>query len=97
MAAVQQFSLKQHLALSDHLSIFSDALVSPVIVKKRYINQNTSALFMEALSNSSITKAGSMDDFLNHFNSKILRDLNALASVKTKIISGKHHGEMPQQ
>ncbi|KAF7648802.1 hypothetical protein LDENG_00151480 [Lucifuga dentata] len=83
------------LALSDHFCIFFDALVSPVIhartktVKKRYINEDTSALFMKALSNSPITKAESVDDFLNHFNLRILRIMDVLAPVKTKIISGK--------
>ena len=63
------------LALSDHFCVFFDLQIIPnvqltsVSVKRRYINENTSAKFMEAIGMSPTVSAESVD---------------AVAPIKTK-------------
>ncbi len=65
------------VALSDHFCIFFDILISVttesryVSVRKRCINENTSALFMEAISLTLSISADSVDLLLDSFNSKV--------------------------
>lgn len=53
-------------------------------VKKRYINERTSAQFIEAIATSTTMNAESVDGLLDHFNSKILNVRDAVALVKIK-------------
>ncbi len=65
------------IALSDHFCIFFDILISvttesrSVSVRKRCINENTSALFMKAISLTPSISADSVDILLDSFNSKL--------------------------
>ncbi len=65
------------VALSDHFCIFFDILISvttesrSVSVRQRYIYENTSALFMKAISLTSRISADSVDLLLDSFNSKV--------------------------
>ncbi len=65
------------VALSDHFCIFFDILIfvttesRSVSVRKRCIYENTSALFMKAISLTSSISADSVDLLLDLFNSKV--------------------------
>ncbi len=65
------------VALSDHFCIFFDILISvttesrSVSVRKRCINENTSVLFMKAISLTPSISADSVDLLLDSFNSKL--------------------------
>lgn len=80
------------LALSDHYCVFSDLQITPnsqltpVSVRKRYINENTSAKFMEVIALSSTVSAETVDELLENFNSKISNVMDTIAPVKTKMI-----------
>ena len=62
------------IALSDHFCIFFDILISAstesrsVSVRRRCINENTSVLFMEAISLTPSISADSVDLLLDTFN-----------------------------
>ena len=74
------------LALSDHFCVFFDLQIIPnvqltsVSVKRRYINENTSAKFMEAIAMSPNVSAESVDELLDEFN----WIMDAVAPIKTK-------------
>ncbi len=76
------------VALSDHFCIFFDILISvstesrSVSVRKRCINENTSALFMEAISLTPSIYADSVDLLLDSFNSKVKNVIDDVAPVK---------------
>ena len=78
------------LALSDHFCVFFDLQIIPnvqftsVSVKRRYINENTSAKFTEAIAMSPTVSAESVDELLDEFNWKISNVMNAVAPIKTK-------------
>ncbi|KAK0139813.1 hypothetical protein N1851_023256 [Merluccius polli] len=78
------------LALSDHFCVFFDLQIIPnvqltsVSVKRRYINENTSAKFMEAIAMSPTVSAESVDELLDQFNWKISNVMDAVAPIKTK-------------
>ncbi len=65
------------VALSDHFCIFFDILISvttesrSVSIRKRCINENTSVLFMKAISLTPSISADSVDLLLDSFNSKV--------------------------
>ncbi|KAK0156079.1 hypothetical protein N1851_001392 [Merluccius polli] len=79
------------LALSDHFCVFFDLQIIPnvqltsVSVKRRYINENTSAKFMEAIAMSPTVSAESVDELLDKFNWKISNVMDAVAPIKTKM------------
>ncbi len=70
------------VALSDHFCIFFDILISvttesrSVSVRKRCINENTSVLFMKAISLTPSISADSVDLLLDSFDSKDLINSN---------------------
>ena len=78
------------LALSDNFCVFFDLQIIPnvqltsVFVKRRYINENTSAKFMEAIAMSPTVSAESVDELLDRFNWKISNVTDAVAPIKTK-------------
>ncbi len=65
------------VALSDNFCIFFDILISvttesrSLSVRKRCINENTSALFMNSISLTPSISADSLDLLLDSFNSKV--------------------------
>ncbi len=69
--------VSKNVALSDHFCIFFDILISvttesrSVSVRKRCINENTSVLFMKAISLTPSISADSVDLLLDSFNSKV--------------------------
>ncbi len=81
------------VALSDHFCIFFDILISAttesrsVSVRKRCINENTSALFMKALTPS--ISADSVDLLLDSFNSKVKNVIDDIAPVKVSKKTGR--------
>lgn len=83
------------LALSDHFCVFFDGLITPITnsqfktVSKRYINENTCALFMENIAMTPSTTAESVEDQLSHFNSNNLRVLDSVAPAKVKRVCSK--------
>ena len=83
------------VALSDHLCIFLEMNITPIIltqsrtVKKRHINESTSALFMEAISLTPTLPSASVNDLLDNFNSTTLKAIDAVAPSRIKLISGK--------
>ncbi len=76
------------VALSDHFCIFFDILISvttesrSVSLRKRCINENTSALFMKAISLPPSISADSVDLLLDSFNSKVKNVIDDIAPVK---------------
>ncbi len=77
--------------LFDHFSIFFDILISvttesrSVSVRKKCINENTSALFMKAVSLTPSISADSVDLLLDLFNSKV----NNIAPMKVSKKTGR--------
>ena len=82
-------------ALSDHFCIFLEMHVTPIAlsqpqtIKKRHLNEATCTLFMEAFSQAPTIPSESVNDLLDNFNSKTLKAIDAVAPLKTKVISGK--------
>ncbi len=81
------------VALSDHFCIFFDILISvttesrSVSVRKRCINENTSVLFMKAITPS--ISADSVDLLLDLFNSKVKNVIDDIAPVKVSKKTGR--------
>ncbi len=76
------------VALSDHFCIFFDILISvttesrSVSVRKRCINENTSVLFMKAISLTPSISADSVDLLLDSFDSKVKNVIDDIAPIK---------------
>uniref|UniRef100_A0A672KIL5 Reverse transcriptase domain-containing protein n=1 Tax=Sinocyclocheilus grahami TaxID=75366 RepID=A0A672KIL5_SINGR len=83
------------VALSDHFCIFFDILISvttesrSVSVRKRCINENTSVLFMEAISLTPSISADSVDLLLDSFNSKVKNVIDDIAPLKVSRKTGR--------
>ncbi len=83
------------VALSDHFCIFFDILISvttesrSVSVRKRCINENTSVLFMEAISSTPRISADSVDLLLDSFNSKVKNVIDDIAPIKVSKKTGR--------
>jgi len=60
-----------------------------VSVKKRYLNENTSVLFMKAISSKPSLSADTVDFLLNSFNSKVKTVTDEIASMKVRKKSGR--------
>ncbi len=81
-------SIVKDIALSDHFCIFFDILISvttesrSVSVRKRCINENTSALFMKAISLTPSISADSVDLLLDSFNLKVKNVIDDIAPTK---------------
>ncbi len=88
-------SIVKDVALSDHFCIFFDIMISAttesrsVSVRKRCINENTSALFMKAISLTSSISADSVDLLLDSFNSKVKNVIDDIAPVKVSKKTGR--------
>ncbi len=78
------------VALSDHFCIFFDILISvttesrSVSVRKRCINENTSVLFMKAISLTPSISADSVDLLLDSFDSKVKNVIDDISPVSLK-------------
>ncbi len=87
-------SIVKDVALSDHFCIFFDILISvttesrSVSVRKRCINENTSVLFMEAISSTPRISADSVDLLLDSFNSKVKNVIDDIAPIKVSKKTG---------
>ncbi len=83
------------VALSDHFCIFFDILISvttesrSVSVRKRCINENTSVLFMKAISLTPSISADSVDPLLDSFNSKVKNVIDDIAPIKVSKKNGR--------
>uniref|UniRef100_A0A673IYN1 Reverse transcriptase domain-containing protein n=1 Tax=Sinocyclocheilus rhinocerous TaxID=307959 RepID=A0A673IYN1_9TELE len=83
------------VALSDHFCIFFNILISvttesrSVSVRKRCINENTSVLFMEAISLTPSISADSVDLLLDSFNSKVKNVIDDIAPLKVSRKTGR--------
>ncbi len=89
------------VALSDHFciffDIFFDILISvttesrsrSVSVRKRCINENTSVLFMKAISLTPSISADSVDLLLDSFNSKVENFIDDIAPIKVSKKNGR--------
>lgn len=64
--------------------IIPNAQLTSVSVKKRYINKNTSAQFMETIAMLPPVSAETVDKLLDKFNRKISNVMHADAAFKTK-------------
>ena len=82
---VKDLALSDHFCVFFNLKIIPHGRVTPVSVKKRYINENTSAQFMAAMTTSR-SVSESVAELLDDFNKKILNAMDAVAPVKTKIM-----------
>ncbi len=83
------------VALSDHFCIFFDILISvttesrSVSVRKRCINENTSVLFMKAMSLTPSISADSVDLLLDSFDSKVKNVIDDIAPIKVSKKNGR--------
>ncbi len=83
------------VALSDHFCIFFDILISvttesrSVSVRKRCINENTSVLFMKAISLTPSISADTVDLLLDSFNSKVKNVIDDIAPIKVSKKNGR--------
>ncbi len=83
------------VALSDHFCIFFDIMISvttesrSVSVRKRCINENTSVLFMKAISLTPSISADSVDLLLDSFNSKVKNVIDDIAPIKVSKKNGR--------
>ncbi len=83
------------VALSDHFCIFFDILISvttesrSVSVRKRCINENTSVLFMKAISLTPSISADSVDLLLDSFDSKVKNVIDDIALIKVSKKNGR--------
>ena len=85
------------LALSDHFCLFSDISMSPciqsscIMTGRRIINENTAALFEQALIQTPDfpTSGVSVNDLLELFNTKMESIMNDVAPLKLKSITSK--------
>ncbi len=83
------------VALSDHFCIFFDILISvttesrSVSVRKRCINENTSVLFMKAISLTPSISAYSVDLLLDSFDSKVKNVIDDIAPIKVSKKNGR--------
>ncbi len=83
------------IALYDHFCILFDILISvttesrSVSVRKRCINENTSALFMKAISLTPSISADSVDLLLDSFNLKIKNVIDDIAPIKVSKKTGR--------
>ncbi len=88
-------SIVKDIALSDHFCIFFDILISvttesrSVSVRKRCINENTSALFMKAISLTPSISADSVDLLLDSFNLKVKNVIDDIAPTKVSKKTGR--------
>ncbi len=77
---------------TDHFCIFFDILISvttesrSVSVRKRCINENTSVLFMKAISLTPSISADSVDLLLDSFDSKVK---NVISPIKVSKKTGR--------
>ncbi len=82
------------VALYNHFCIFFDILISvstesrSVSVRKRCINENTSALIMKAISLTPSISADSVD-LLDSFNSKVKNVIDDIAPEKVSKTTGR--------
>ncbi len=84
------------VALSDHLCIFFDILFSVTtesrsvsVIRKRCISENTSALFMKAISLTPSISADSVDLLLDSFNSKGKNVIDDIAPARVSKKNGR--------
>jgi hypothetical protein len=82
------------LALSDHFCVFFDVSMSPhtqntaMMVKRRIINDQTSALFEQALSLKS-SQLSDSEDLFDHFNAKMANIMDDIAPLQFKKVMDK--------
>ncbi len=85
------------VALSDHFCIFFDILISvttesrSVSVRKRCINENTSVLFMKAISLTPSISADYVDLLLDSFDSKVKNVIDDIAPIKVSKKNGRQN------
>ena len=84
------------IALSDHYCVLFKT-TNPVklnkneveVIRKRYINDNTCALFTEAFTPSPTLPSASVDDLVNSFSSRVIAVMDSIAPIRTKVLPGK--------
>lgn len=59
------------------------------VITKRYITENTSELFIQVFSSTPALSWVSVNELVDHFNSKITNVIDAIAPTKAKAVSGK--------
>ncbi|XP_062379523.1 uncharacterized protein LOC134068036 [Sardina pilchardus] len=94
--------MSPQLALSDHFCVFFDVSMSPhsqnrsMLVKRRIINDKTSVLFEQALSQTSSNLSDSVEDLLDHFNAKMANIMDGIAPLKSKKVKDKQKAPWKQ-
>ena len=84
------------VALSDHYCVlFSMATpanpmrVKEEVIRKRYINDKTSALFTQGFTPLPTLPSASVDDLVNSFSSNVMTVIDSIAPIRTKVLSGR--------
>nr|XP_055034614.1 uncharacterized protein LOC129422607 [Misgurnus anguillicaudatus] len=74
--------------LSDHFCVYFDLLICPA-TDARFINENTSEVFMNVISMLPNISADSVDVLLENFNIKVKDAIAGIAPVKVRMITGR--------
>lgn len=84
------------VALSDHYCVpFKMTIPASIskgeaeVMRKRSININTCTLFTQAFTPSPVLPSASVNDLANSFSSSVITVMDAIALIKTKVISGR--------
>ena len=83
------------VALSDHSCVFFESAVivnknvQTEVIKKRYMGENASEMFLQAFSPSPPLPWPSVDELVDHFNGKIKSIIDVIAPIKVKVITAK--------
>lgn len=84
------------VALSDHycVSFKMTTLANPMkseaeVIRKRYINDNTCALFTLGFTPSQTLPSALVDDLVSSFSSNVMTVIDSISPVKTKVMSGR--------
>ena len=59
------------------------------IIRKRYINDDTCALFTQGFKPSPTLPSALVDDLVNSFSSSVMTVIDSIAPIKTKVLSGR--------
>lgn len=82
-------------ALSDHHCVFFESAVhvnkksQTQVIKKRYIDENTTEMFIQAFCPSPPLSWPSVDELVDHFNGKITSIIDVIVPTKVKVITTK--------
>ncbi|XP_029902284.1 uncharacterized protein LOC115355565 [Myripristis murdjan] len=87
---VNDVALSDHYCVSFKMTTSANNMKSEAeVIRKRYINDNTCALFTQGFTPSPTLPSALVDDLVNSFSSNIMTVIDSIAPIKTKVLSGR--------